>query len=62
MENNEDNMVMAIFRHLIQFAGGAVTSYGVMSADDVQVVSGAIISVATVAWAVCKRKNVKICQ
>ena len=51
-----------IVRHIAQASGAFMGSMGVVNQDDVAMVSGAIVSIASLGWAICKARGVKFCQ
>jgi len=57
-----ESMLMPIVRHLVQFGAGVLVTQGFISADDLQGTVGAVLSMAAVAWGICKRRKVRICQ
>lgn len=57
-----ESVVMPFVRHAAQFAGASLVTSGVISANDVQGVVGGLVSIAAVAWGICRRKGFRICN
>jgi len=63
MEENTqvESLYMPIVRHVIQFAGAGLVTSGVMTAGDLQAVTGIVISIGALAWGMCKQKGFRLC-
>ena len=62
MEDQTESPIMPIVRHVMQAGGSILATSGVMTEDDVRGMVGILISLVAVAWGVCRRRGVKLCQ
>lgn len=62
LEEKPESIFMPIFRHLVQATGVTLVNVGFLNTDEVQSISGAVISLVAVAWGICKRRKVAVCQ
>lgn len=46
-----------VLRHLLTAGGGAAVAAGVLGADDAQAVSGALVTLAGVAWSYWQKRS-----
>lgn len=57
-----ESLVQPILRHTMQAVGAYWVTSGAVAQSDVDVVIGALLSIAAVGWGICKRKGIKLCQ
>ena len=56
-EYTQENIFLWGIRHLMTNGGTYLISANLMSPDDTQVLSGAVLAIAGIAWSYCKRKG-----
>jgi hypothetical protein len=56
------DLIGVVTRHIGQMLGTGLVSVGLISEDQTGLVIGAVISLGSLAWGICKAKGVKICQ
>jgi hypothetical protein len=49
--------VLAMLRHLLTFAGGALAARGIVDSGTVEVVSGAVLTIVGAVWSVVEKKQ-----
>jgi hypothetical protein len=48
---------LAMLRHLLTFAGGALAARGIVDSATADVISGAVLTIVGAVWSVVEKKN-----
>jgi hypothetical protein len=51
------NTLLALLRHGLTTAGGALTSKGLAGSDDIEALAGAIVTIVGVVWSIWEKRN-----
>ena len=57
MEKTKDTVLNGILRHVLTAGGGALVTRGVVTSGELEMVVGAIITIAGVIWAAMAKKQ-----
>jgi hypothetical protein len=56
MNTNTRSMLLALLRHGLTTAGGALTTQGLASSDEVNQLAGAVITIVGIVWSIFEKR------
>ena len=62
MDDQTESVILPVLRHAMQAGGSVLATTGVINANDMESVVGILVSLAAVAWGICRRRGIRACQ
>ena len=62
MDDQTESVILPVLRHAMQAGGSVLATTGVINANDMESVVGILVSLAAVAWGICRRRGIRVCQ